>query len=268
MSNELKIVEPITGCVDTVVEQPMDFTVVATNPEEMQYAQRSLILWSARKIQATREELKEAETELEIATKSKWRTHAWKIRVARLKPKIEFYKKIKTALEAGYYIIPPFPIDIFAIRTNLEKPNSKFGYIDSTLSRQSAIENIPTCETGDGEYVSSKSLTTQSKLMDQEYDKESGKLTGGNYYHFPKTFDPVDFPFKIAKSVVMSETAKAMALKVFDQVGIMGGQSGFIPEKAAATMPDPIVCGQILMPHKRKAPVTFFIAWWLDTKTL
>ena len=37
---------------------------------------------------------------------------------------------------------------------------------------------------------------------------------------------------------------------------------------AKTAIPDPIVCGQILSWFHKKQPVTFFIAWWLDTKTL
>ncbi len=40
--------------VETVVDMPMDFTVIATSPKDMESGQRSLILWAARKIQAER----------------------------------------------------------------------------------------------------------------------------------------------------------------------------------------------------------------------
>jgi hypothetical protein len=36
----------------------------------------------------------------------------------------------------------------------------------------------------------------------------------------------------------------------------------------AARAPDPIICGEILLPHRKGQAVTFFVSWWLDTKTL
>ena len=75
--------------------------------------------------------------------------------------------------------------------------------------------------------------------------------------YWAKEFKDIDFPFKLAKPQIMEATAAAMALKVFDQIGCL-------PQFRA---PDPIICGQILKPKDRQ-PVTFFIAWWLDTKTL
>jgi hypothetical protein len=46
-----KIMDEMT-VVPTIVDEPMDFTVFANNPADMVGAQKSMILWCARKIQA------------------------------------------------------------------------------------------------------------------------------------------------------------------------------------------------------------------------
>lgn len=244
--------------VETAMDDVADFTVVATNPAEMERGQKSLILWAARKIEAEKELLREAQEQFDIAKRSKWSTGGWARRVQLSEGKIEYYRKIKMALEAGYYIVPPFPISVFAIRTEEGRPTTRTGWQDRDFASRQGIQ-AKALVAGVGRYVSDRVMTKPfRKMVKNILDKWEE-----NTYHAPNAFRDVEFPFKLAKSAVMSETAKAMALKVFDQIGIMGQE----PEKAAA-IPDPIVCGQI-MPwfHKRK-PITFFIAWWLDTKTI
>lgn len=245
--------------VETVVERQGDFTVVACNPAEMMTAQKSLILWAARQIQAEKELLNESIEQFEIARKSKWNSSGWSRRISLSEGKIQYYKKIKMALEAGYYIVPPFPIDVFAIRTDRTKPTTKMGFSDPAMAITQGIPSIPLV-AGEGEYVSNTVATrTFQQRVKNQYAVDGFE---NKVFHQPYKFKSVEFPFKLAKAAVMSETARAMALKVFDQLGIMGTTA------ASPTVPDPIVCGQILpWFHKRQA-VTFFVAWWLDTKTL
>jgi hypothetical protein len=64
--------------------------------------------------------------------------------------------------------------------------------------------------------------------------------------------------------VVMEATALAMSKRIFDRIGVVTGKKE-----------DPVVVGQIIDPrsksvwhHQPDRMVTFFIAWWLDTRTL
>ncbi len=70
--------------VTTVVDEPMDFVVYANNPADMVGAQKSMILWCARKIQAIRAELEEAKTQLDAAVAHKWSPAGWRTQVGRL----------------------------------------------------------------------------------------------------------------------------------------------------------------------------------------
>lgn len=250
-----------TTAIADIADDVADFTVVATNPSEMERGQKQLIIWAARKIQAEKELMSEAQEQFDIAKKNKWGVGGWARRIKLSEDKIEYYRKIKMALEAGYYIVPPFPINIFAIRTVEKKPTEKSGWIDQKFAETKGI-SARAVIAGAGEYVSNRVWTrpfrkwVKSAILDELVE---------NTYHTPNTFRSVEFPFKLAKSAVMSETARAMALKVFDQIGIMGGGD---TQKPAAAIPDPIVCGQIMPWFHKRQPVTFFIAWWLDTKTL
>lgn len=258
----IKPAEPPSAMLPTkpVEFEEADFTVVAANPQEMVTAQRSMVLWAARKIQAEKEVLKEEEEQFNIAIQNSWGTGGWARKISLSKAKIEYYRKIKTALEAGYYIVPPFPIDIFAVRTIAKKVTTRTGWLDINLARRQGVAAKPLA-AGDGDYVSN---LVQTRPHTHYKYNEVTKQSEGTVYHHPSGLRPVEFPFKLAKAAVMSETARAMALKVFDQLGVMGA-SVAQPQAAAA---DPIICGQILPWFHNRQPVTFFVAWWLDTKTL
>lgn len=261
MTDETKIETAETALSPTLADMPADFTVIANSPKEMETAQRSLILWAARKIQAEKELLAEAKEQFEIAKRNKWGSGGWSRRIGLSEHHIEYYRKIKMALEAGYYIVPPFPITVFAVRTELKKPTDRRGWSDREVAETRGLPNSPT-PAGLGDYVANRVGT---KPFDRygNIDPITGKATKTTY-HAPSYFRPVEFPFKLAKAAVMSETAKAMALKVFDQIGIMGTAQ----EPKTVAVPDPIVCGQILPWFHKRKPVTFFVAWWLDTATL
>lgn len=246
----------MANVVSTVVDDPMDFTVIANSPKEMETAQRSLILWAARKIQAVKVEIADAMEQLKLHQENKWNTSGWKREIAKKENRAEFYRKIKMALEAGYYIVPPFPIDLFAIRTNRFGPRPMASYHRDNHDQPAAI--LP---AGKGKYVDPKPRR-QSYTTTQVNQK--GERTEVTKYYATE-FEDVDFPFKLARAEIRSATERAMELKVFDQMGVL----------PRARRPDPIICGQILIPNKlcyghgySRDAITFFVTWWLDTRTL
>lgn len=237
--------------VEPAVTPPVDFTVYANNPADMVGAQRSMVEWCAGKIDAERFELAEAERNLQAAHDHNWTGTGWDRQVKLIGKKIDFYTKMMGALESGYYIVPPFPIDIFAIRTNRKTPDKKTTTWRGDLHTQEA-QLLP---AGEGRYVSDQPEIYQRDVPGAA-TKDNKPTTVTEY--FGENFQDVDFPFKLAKGEIMSATRAAMALRVFDQMGALPTHRS----------PDPIICGQILMPHRRGQAVTFFVSWWLDTKTL
>lgn len=248
--------------VSTVVDQPMDFTVFATSPSDMEAGQRSLILWAARKIQGVKIELDDAQHQLAECVAKKWNTAGWRGQVLKLERKASFYRKIKSALEAGYYIVPPFPIDIFAIRTNKVFPKRMDG--ENRDNHDQLPQVLP---AGEGRYVDpkpSRTSYTETENRQVNYQTKERKDVPVTYYYADE-FREVDFPFKLARAEIKEAAVKAMGLKIFDTMGIL----------PRVRKPDPIVCGQILVPNKtlycdyvHNEAITFFVAWWLDTRTL
>lgn len=251
----------MNALVDTVVEMPMDFTVFATSPADMEAGQRSLILWAARKIMAVKVELTDAQQQLQECVTKKWNTAGWRGMVLKLERKATFYRKIKSALEAGYYIVPPFPVDVFAIRTNKISPKAMDSENSDNHDQRAMI--LP---EGEGRYVDPKphrdsyTETEQRTINHQTGQKGPKDIT----YYYADEFRDVDFPFKLARAEIKEATVKAMGLKIFDRLGVL----------PRVRKPDPIVCGQIIIPNKPTYQyvdpecITFFVAWWLDTRTL
>ena len=91
-----------------------DVIAIARTPAEMEQAQNDLVVWAKGKLEAVRVELNEAQESLKIAKQSKWSTTRWQRVVGRARARMIFYTKVKRALEAGYYIVPPFPVDVVA----------------------------------------------------------------------------------------------------------------------------------------------------------
>jgi hypothetical protein len=236
-------------------DMPADFTVIATTPAAMIEAQKSLIAWADRKIEAVKAESKEAIEQLAIAVQRKWKTDAWRRQVAKFQKRVEFYEKIKAALNAGYYIVPPFPIDVFAIRTSREAPKPK-----DCAYRNNHDQDAQVLPAGEGRYVSP--VPVIEPYVEEEI--KDGKSKEVTYYHATE-FADVEFPFKLARSEIRDATNAAMALGIFDRLGVL----------PRVRSPDPLVCGQIIVPNQpgyyhadSLKVITFFVAWWLDTKTI
>ncbi len=159
------------------------------------------------------------------------------------------------ALEAGYYIVPPFPVDVFAIRTKKWVPKRLDGTNSDNHDQGAMI--LPANE---GRYVDPKPRRESYIESEKQRDGTSKAVT----YYAATEFLDADFPFKLARAEIREATSKAMKLRIFDQFGVL----------PRVRKPDPIVCGQILVPDKpnyrysQREAITFFVAWWLDTKTL
>jgi hypothetical protein len=247
--------ENMPALAPTILDDPSDFTVVATDPAAMMTAQKSLILWCSRKIMAIKGEIITAKEQFDLAKKNKWNPAGWARELGKHEKREQYYRKIKIALEAGYYIVPPFPIDVFAIRTKRSSPIRYDGQ-----NRDNHDQPAQTLPVGEGRYV-------DPKPERRSYNETNPDGKGGTKiekYYWASDYAAVDFPFKLARSEIRAATDAALGLKVFDRLGVL-------PRQRA---PDPIVCGQILVPNQpfyrwaEPKAVTFFVAWWLDTKTL
>jgi hypothetical protein len=187
-----------------------------------------------------------------IARSNGWKLSALTSSINRTARRITYYGKLKTAVEAGYLVVPNFPVTLMAVRVDRDRqPEQTDSWKHDPKVSRADPQLLP---AGVGRYVDNALF-----VEDISYAVSDGK--GGTTMkalYKSGAYDEPDFPFAMVKPTVMDATQRAMALKVFDAIGIVQNDSGR----------DPIMVGQILDPRGNRRRVTFFIAWWLDTRTL
>lgn len=236
------------------IMEPENLSLVALTPAELPAAQSAIIEWCDRKIESLTAAVNDLDKNIEIAKRNLWRCQGLQNAVNRDRRRIQFYEKIGAALQAGYLIIPNFPIDAFAVRVQRQKPPAiEHGYLNDRL-RNAAPELLP---IGEGRYVDD--LQAYRDKPTQEPDHQGKPETR---HHFTPTdyYEEWDFPFALVKPTVLTAVERAMALKIFDQVGVVRERKS-----------DPIIVGQLIDPRSTRynqRRVTFFVAWWLNTSDL
>jgi len=216
-----------------------DLRLVAKDPQQMKQCQEQLRTWIAHKVEAVRGELKLIQTNIEATVNAGMETKGLE-RLERMAVKrIEYYRKIMDALLAGYFIVPNFPMEIFAIRTKakLPKAEARKGIQEWRFSMPQA-QKLP---TGAGRYVSTR--LGLSKIDEEYWETDE--------------FLPVEFPVALVRPEIIKETGKALEAKIFDQVGIVRDRPNS----------DPMIIGKIRHPGGNDKEISFLIAWWLDTET-
>lgn len=255
MNNELTTT-PSQSLVST---HDNELQVSAFTPQEMLDANQSLIRWCDRKIMSMRAEATELLEAFNQAVEKKWKSSTLKRHADIAEKRVSFYEKIKDALKQGYYIVPNFPIDVFAIRTKKDKPRRCLTigtYEPSSWNLKQSPQLLP---TGEGDYKPSTPLSTTEKDITKE-----GNNTKTTFFKEATEWGDVEFPIQMAKPTIMEAVSRAMAFKIFDQIGLLAQGTG-----------DPVIVGEIVDPrsvnirhNQNSKRVTFIIAWHLDTRTI
>jgi hypothetical protein len=237
--------------IETLDKPDDDINVLALTPAEMVPAQSALVAWCGRKIQALSDEADELELHHKLAMENGWKTSVVTASLNRTARRITYYTKMKAALEAGYLLVPNMPVDGLAVRVHSNAPRRQES--TSTWHRfQSHPELLP---AGVGRYVDEQPL---ERTYYKQETRADGKPVSVAHYVSAEHDDEVDFPIALTKPQVLDAVARAMALKVFDQIGRVQNSGGR----------DPIYVGQLLDPRHNRRLATFFLAWWVDTSTL
>lgn len=229
-------------------------TVIARNSVEMAAAQDQLKGWAANKLLEILGEKAQAEENLEIARKHKWKISGLQTSLRTIVRRFEFYQKMKAAVDEGYVIIPNFPIDVFAIRTEHAEPQNE---CISTWRSSRRVQGSEFPPFGDGEYVS-ENATTDQRMVDKT-NRQGEAVKEWEYY--AGEFQSVTFPIKAVKPQVLDDVGRAMALKIFDEIGIL---------PARRLKVDPMVVGQIAIKKGTydERRLSFLITWWLSEEHL
>lgn len=222
--------------------------LTALVPEQMKVAQDNLIEWCSGKINSINSEIKELKESVEHARQQKWAVSTLKRQQSRAEKRILFFDKIQAALKAGFVIVPNFPVTLFAIRTNRDKPLTMFTNRHWDDKEQKPME-LP---TGEGEY--------QNPFPIVERETESLADNKTRDISYATDWAELEFPISMMKPEIIEATNKAMALQIFDQFGIL----------PKTRNEDPIIVGQIVNKSGayRSKIVSFMIAWHFDTKVL
>jgi hypothetical protein len=227
---------------------------VALTPYELPKAQAGVAEWCQAKIHSLAAELREQRSNHRQAQVMHWKRSGWANAIAKTKKLMIYYTKIKQAIQAGYLVVPNFDVNVIAVRTSRTDP------ISEPDRREATPEVLP---PGEGQYVAKRLKGWTEELTHKLTD---GSTRTTERFH-PMSFSTdLDFPAQLVHPSVLDATNRAMALHLFDRIGLI----------RKSKRSDPIVVGQIIHPKVtdkwslRSNPtcVTFFVAWWLDTRDL
>lgn len=231
-----------------------DIELTAVLPQEMIGAQKQLIAWCDNKVAAIKIESEELRQAVDHAKRSKWKSGTLQTQYNKSVKRMEYYEKIKSALEQGFYIVPNFPIQLFAIRKGKTKEPKGFERDSVSWGRRNFEQKAQELPEGDGVYRNPFPIV---------YREEKKKSDGTLYIEsYPGAWDEFEFPINMAKPQIMSVTQTALALKIFDRVGVM--------PSVRKKKEDPVIIGQIINKsgaYSEKV-VSFMIAWHLNTNVL
>lgn len=224
--------------------------IVATSPAQMEESQSALIAFCAKKSASISRELATLREELAIAERNHWGTAPIKRRLRREGKRLTFYAKIRSALKAGWYVVPNFMGDAFALRTDQKVPRRErvLRYVGGHDFRQRSRQ----LAEGEGRYIRpAASYTHEGKIKDGTYQDGSAKMAD---LYLPADLEDVEFPLEMMRPEIMDATGRAMALKVFDEM---------LLARDYASCGDPMILGRILNPVRNRPDATFFVAWAL-----
>lgn len=241
---------------DLIPAAHANINVVALTPAEMVPAQQELIGWCDGKIRALKDEADDLALHEKLAIENGWKTSVVTAGLNRTARRITYYEKMRAALAAGYLLVPNMPIDVLAVRVDRAKQPEE---TRSSPWGRFAAQPQASLPAGVGRYVDE---TIEQRVRSNHSVNDKGERVIEKQY-YSGDYDEVDFPIAVTKPVILQATARAMALKIFDEIGRVRNDGQSFRSKA-----DPIMVGRLRDPRKGHTGATFFIAWWVDTSSL
>lgn len=236
-------------------DEPMQ--LVAMNRLDLEAAHAKMTEWTRARLDKVAVDLDVEITNQRIAAENNWLTAPFDRRIATLKRQAIFYEKIIAALDAGFAIVPNFGMNLFAIRTASGVPRG-----GASANRwERFVQPAQLLRVGEGEYRNPEPEVYQRQI--QKPDGKGGTTPDREY--FPNEFTDLEFPLALAQPALMTSVGKAMALKLFDEIGVAADLGSRI---GGGTRGDPIFLGRLLNPRKGRPALTFFIGWYFDPSRL
>jgi hypothetical protein len=227
-------------------------SVIATTPAGMVAAQGQMQAWVDRKLAVAERDFIDHEATVNALRAAGMRVDVARSHMSRARHRITFYTKVKAALDAGYYIIPPFDVQIFAIRTD-RAPMADSG--TRNWSKDQAGRCLP---AGEGAFEDPVVPRCKSGTIEDGKNHDGTARQVAVYENDRQWNDEIDLPVRAHKPELIEATSKAIGERIFDALGIA-------PAYRSA---DPIIVGQIKHWKQGQSPLTFFVAWWMDEADL
>lgn len=227
-------------------------SVIATTPAGMLEAQGKMQQWIGSKLADAQQDLRDADEVFRALQSTGMRTNHAARQQSVARARITFYEKVKAALDAGYYIIPPFDVQVFAIRTD-RAPLSHES--DSHWRKEQQARRLP---VGEGGYENPDVPRLEHRTIQKPKTDGTGTYPVAIYRNDHVWPENIELPERAQKPTIIEATAKALGELIFDALAIA-------PQYRAA---DPIIVGQIRHWKANRAPLTFFVAWWMDERDL
>ena len=236
-----------------------NLSLVALTPQEIAPAQAQLASWCTAKMRALGKEYAELQANLRVAKRNRWSRGGLINAVGRTKKRISYYQKIKLAVQRGYLIVPNFDIDVIAVRVQGDRPPALRDSYPSFKITNAKPDLLP---AGQGRYVDQAVEFADYRETVADPKRPGQTKTIGNVV-VADYIEEVDFPVIGIKPQILEAAEHAMALRIFDRIGIVQHRR----------RSDPILVGQLIDPRSlyirtRPDVVSFFIAWWLNTEAL
>ncbi len=226
----------------------MTQSIIATTPDHMVAAQSQVLSWCDQRLIAAKHDWTLAEQTFNALERAGARTQPASTLMNKARRRIVFYEKVRKAVELGYVIVPPFELQIFAIRTDRAAPELRRS--ENGWQRDASPRLLP---HGKGEYKNA--VVPRFKV---ETLKRKNSATGAEYdvsiYENADEWGDMEIPVRALKPQIIDAVDVALKAKVFDELGIA----------PAYRAPDPIICGRIRRPDKPGRSIMFMVAWWLD----
>jgi len=238
-------------------------SLVALTPQDVAGAQSELASWCKGKILELSLDLRDARQNMRQAKAMLWRWQGWQRVITKTQRRMIYYAKIRAAVNAGYLVIPNLPCETIAVRVGSMAPRPAEAQYPTSINEAKPDLSLP---PGRGHYVDE--TLPHTDLSWNEPDGKGGtKLV--RHVRVDSYDETIDFPATLIKPVILGATQRAMALRIFDRIGVSFGGTNTMSSRRRRS--DPIVVGQILNgaeKYPEEKMVTFFVAWWLDTRSL
>lgn len=236
--------------------------LTATQPAQLPDLQAGLIRWVERRLVLANREFQDARDAVEAA-RGRFDVNPLE-RLAQLaERRRDYYAKASIALGAGYVLMPTLDAELFAVRTDRKSPPKKLYTFFASKVPDIAARELP---AGEGRYVDNDPVVKETEV---EHERSTGK-PGETVTEMVQAFaasaldEEIVFPIVMAKPEIIEATTRAMALRVFDEMGLLPARAG---------RGDPVIVGRILRPGtsgNRWAVrrTSFLIAWHVDTRDI